>query len=105
MDHERNSAILCGCIIYEDEPKSPYPIITAIKFDKSLEIISELVLDNSILKTASVIKRIDNSNTFLVGCYQDLAVISFEENQLILKNYIEKIHSGKFFLYNFRYCL
>ena len=80
-------------------------IVSALQFNRSLKMVSEIILDSIDAQAATCIKRIPGNNDFAVGCFKHLVLLRFSGSSFEILNIINNVHSSKTFFLNFRYFL
>lgn len=101
---ENSSVVVTAGTTGKDAQNRPEALISALQFDRSLKMVSELVLDQFALQAATALKRVPGTDDFVVGCYRSLVVVNFSSSGFVVLNFIENVHSSKFFWLFFR-CL
>jgi hypothetical protein len=90
ISHDRNVWFAGG---YNLERSSA--VISALGFNKNLNIIKTLVLSEYGLEACTVIKRIPQNDTLIVGGLKKMLVINWTGSDFDIIKVINNVHSSK----------
>lgn len=69
-------------------------ILAAVKFDKSLDLVGETIVDSYDVQGCTAMKRFPDRDHLLLGCYKHLLLARFTGTGFEFLNLIEDVHSG-----------
>lgn len=69
--------------------------LAAITFDRSLTLIKETVFDDYNVQGCTALRRFENSDDLLVGCFKHIMIVTWTGGDFIVNNVIEDVHTGK----------
>ena len=72
-----------------------YGIVAAIQFNAGLKMVTQRVLDEEVTKGCTTMKRFEDRDELVVGCYKHLIIIRYLRSSFEVLNIIEEIHTGK----------
>ena len=93
---DESHVICCGASLKQQGKNYSEAIVTAVKFDKTLKIRDEVILSQYKVQAATSMKRVPDSDHFILGCFKSMIILYFDGNKFEFVNIIEDIHSSNF---------
>ncbi len=74
----------------------PDAVVAAIVFDRTLNLITEKVINIASIQAVTALKRMPSKDDLILGCFGSMLVVRFTGNSLDILLEIPKVHSNVF---------